>query len=447
VSQDAVEATEQLVEAEAAERKSWVIDIRPLRVVAYRRMWIGNGVSYFGFQFTSVAVPVQMFAITHSSAWVGLIGVAGLVPLLIFGLWGGAAADVVDRRKLLLASSTLAWLATVGLLAQALAGVGSGYLLLALTAVQSAGFAVSSPARQAIIPRIVPGNLVPSANTLAYTTTTAGGVLGPLAAGLIFGVWSTQAGVTVAYLVDAALFTISFWATWRLPAIPPVQHEEGIARPTAGLHGIVEGLKFLATQPVLLLSFAVDIIAMVFAMPRALFPEVAADRFHSSAAVGYLFSAIAIGSVLGGLTSGWIGRIRRQGVALVCAVVAWGVAIGFSGFAHQLWLMVLLLAVGGAADLVSAVYRQSILQVFAPDQLRGRLQGVFTVVVAGGPRLGDLRAGGTATFTGPTASWVGGGFVAAGLAVVLALAFPALLRYRPPSEGSTGPPDDPAPPG
>jgi MFS family permease len=174
---------------------------------------------------------------------------------------------------------------------------------------------------------------------------------------------------------------------------------------------------------------------------------VAADRFHSSAAVGYLFSAIAIGSVLGGLTSGWIGRIRRQGVALVCAVVAWGVAIGFSGFAHQLWLMVLLLAVGGAADLVSAVYRQSILQVFAPDQLRGRLQGVFTVVVAGGPRLGDLRAGGTATFTGPTASWVGGGFVAAGLAVVVALAFPALLRYRPPSVGSKAPPDDPAPPG
>lgn len=447
MSQDAVEATEQLVEAEEAERKSWVIDIRPLRVVAYRRMWIGNGVSYFGFQFTSVAVPVQMFAITHSSAWVGLIGAAGLIPLLIFGLWGGAAADVVDRRKLLLASSTLAWLATVGLLVQALAGFGSGYLLLALTAVQSAGFAVSSPARQAIIPRIVPGNLVPSANTLAYTTTTAGGVLGPLAAGLIFGVWSTHAGVTVAYLVDAALFTISFWATWRLPPIPPVRHQEGVARPTAGLHGIVEGLKFLATQPVLLLSFAVDIIAMVFALPRALFPEVAADRFHSSAAVGYLFSAIAIGSVLGGLTSGWISRIRRQGVALVCAVVAWGVAIGFSGFAHQLWLMVLLLAVGGAADLVSAVYRQSILQVFAPDQLRGRLQGVFTVVVAGGPRLGDLRAGGTATFTGPTASWVGGGFVAAGLAVVVALAFPALLRYRPPAEGSPEPPGDPAPPG
>nr|WP_296069570.1 MFS transporter [uncultured Actinoplanes sp.] len=431
MSQDAVEATEELVEER--ERKSWVIDLRPLKVVAYRRMWVGNGVSFFGFQFTSVAVPVQMFAVTHSSAWVGLLGIAGLIPLLIFGLWGGAAADVVDRRKLLLASSTLAWLATVGLFVQALLGMRSGYLLLGLTALQSAGFAVSSPARQAIIPRLVPARLVPAANTLAYTTTTAGGVLGPLAAGLIFGLASTATGVTVAYLVDAALFTISFWATWKLPPIPPIEPEPGEERPTAGLSGIVNGLRFLVTQPVLLLSFAVDIIAMVFAMPRALFPEVAADRFGGGSAVGWLFSAIAIGSVIGGLTSGWIGRVKRQGVALVIAVVGWGVAIGFSGLVHQLWLMVLLLAVGGAADLVSAVYRQSILQVFAPDRMRGRLQGVFTVVVAGGPRLGDLRAGATADVTGITGSWAGGGFAAAGLAMVLAAAFPALLRYRPPA--------------
>jgi MFS family permease len=413
-------------------RSSWVIDVRPLRVVAYRRMWLGNGVSFFGFQFTSVAVPVEMFRITGSSAWVGLLGVAGLVPLLIFGLWGGAAADVVDRRRLLLASSGLAWIATLGLLAQALLGVRSPILLLALTAVQSAAFAISSPARQAIIPRIVPAEMVPAANTLGYTTTTAGGVFGPLAAGLIFGLWGENAGITVAYAVDAALFTISYWATYRLPPIPPLELAADEERPTAGLRGIVDGLRFLVTQPVLLLSFAVDIVAMVLAMPRALFPEVAQERFGGGSAVGWLFSAIAIGSVLGGITSGWIGRVRRQGLALVIAVVGWGLAIGFSGFARHLWLMVLLLAVGGAADLVSAVYRQSILQTFAPDRMRGRLQGVFTVVVAGGPRLGDLRAGATADLTGPTASWAGGGFAAAGVAVVLALAFPALQRYRPP---------------
>ncbi len=433
--------TETVVEpVREQQRRSWMIDIRPLKLVAYRRMWVGNGLSFFGFQFTSVAVPVQMYAITHSSAWVGLLGIAGLVPLLIFGLWGGAAADVLDRRVLLLASSTLAWLSTAGLLLQALLGVNSGILLLVLTAVQSAGFAVSTPARQSIIPRIVPAALVPAANTLAYTTTTAGGVLGPLAAGLIFGIWSTGTGVTVAYLVDVALFAISFWATWKLPPIPPVEHKAGAPKPSAGVRGIVVGLKFLATQPVLLLSFAVDLIAMVFAMPRALFPEVAADRFGGGAAVGWLFSAIALGSVVGGLTSGWIGRVRRQGIALVAAVVAWGLAIGLSGFAHRLWLMVLLLAVGGAADLVSAVYRQSILQTFAPDALRGRLQGVFTVVVAGGPRLGDLRAGSTAQFAGTTGSWAGGGFAAAGLALVLAVAFPALIRYRPPGSAPTGDP-------
>lgn len=418
--------------SEEPAHKSWMIDTRPLRAPAYRRMWVGNALSFFGFQFTAVAVPVQMYAVTGSSAWVGLLGVAGLVPLLIFGLWGGAAADVVDRRKLLLASSLLAWVATVGLLVQALLGLRSGYLLLALTAVQSAGFAISSPARQAIIPRIVPAGLVPAANTLGFTASTAGGVLGPLTAGLIFGAATTSAGVTVAYLVDVALFGISFWATWKLPPIPPAEHDPAEERPTAGLRGIAVGLRFLVTQPVLMLSFAVDIVAMVFAMPRALFPEVAEDRFGGVAAVGYLFSAIAIGSVLGGLTSGWIGRVKRQGVALVIAVVGWGVAIGLSGLAHQLWLMMLLLAVAGAADLVSSVYRQSILQTFAPDRLRGRLQGVFIVVVAGGPRLGDLRAGATAEFTGPTASWAGGGFAAAGMAVVLAMVYPALLRYRPP---------------
>ena len=426
--------TQEPVEATERATRSWVIDTRPLRVLAYRRMWIGNGASFFGFQFTAVAVPVEMYDITRSSAWVGLLGIAGLVPLLIFGLWGGAAADVVDRRKLLLVASALTWVSTLGFLVQAVLRVHSPVVLLVLMAVQSAGFAMSSPARQAIIPRIVPLHLVPAANTLGYTTTTAGGVLGPLAAGVIFGAYSADSGVVLAYAVDALLFTVTFWATWRLPPIPPVEHAEGEEKPTAGLRGIATGLRFLATQPVLLLSFAVDIVAMVLAMPRALFPEIAEERFGGGSAVGWLFAAIALGSVVGGLTSGWISKVQRQGVALVIAVVAWGVAVGFAGFAHSLWLMVLLLAVGGAADLVSAVYRQSILQVFAPDRLRGRLQGVFTVVVAGGPRLGDLRSGATADIAGPTASWAGGGFAAAGVAIALALAFPALLRYRPPAD-------------
>jgi MFS family permease len=405
--------------------RRWAIDARPLRVPAYRRMWFGNAVSFFGFQLTGVAVPVEMYDLTRDSFWVGLIGVAGLVPLLVFGLWGGAVADAIDRRKVLIASSSLMWASTAGLLAQALLQVGSPVLLLALVAAQTTAFAISSPTRQAIIPRLVGTELVPAANTLGFTTSSGSSVAGPLAAGLIFAALGTDAGVPVAYAVDAVLFALSFWATLRLPSVPP----EGEHR-SMGLRSVADGLRYLATTPVLLLSFAIDIVAMVLAMPKALFPEVAAERFGGGAAVGWLFSAIALGSVLGGLTSGWLSRVRRQGRLLVAAVVAWGVAIAAAGLARQLWLAVALLAVAGAADLVSAVNRQSILQTYAPDRLRGRLQGVNITVVAGGPRLGDLRAGTMAGAWGVPVAWVGGGLAAAVLALALAMAFPVLLRYQ-----------------
>lgn len=415
----------------------WAIDVRPLRIPAYRRLWLGHAVSMYGFQFTAVAVPVQMYALTNDSLWVGLLGVAALAPLLLFALWGGAIADVVDRRRLLLASSSLMWASTLGLLLQSVLRVGSPPLLLALIVVQSTAFAVSAPTRQAIIPRLVPAHLVPAANTLGFTTSTAGGVLGPLTSGVVFAAYPTTVALPISYAIDALLFTVSLWATLRLPPIPPVAPAAGSDAATArarpallGLRGVADGLRYLAGTPVLLLSFAIDVIAMVLAMPRALFPEVAEERFGGGAAIGWLYSAIAIGSMLGGLTSGWIGRIRRQGLALVAAVVGWGLAIAAAGMARQLWLVVVLLAAAGAADLVSAVFRLTILQVYAPDELRGRIQGVNTLVVAGGPRLGDLRAGAMATAFGVGFAWVGGGLAAAALAVVLAVAFPALARYR-----------------
>jgi MFS family permease len=398
------------------------IHARPLRHLAYRRMFVGFGVSSFGFQLTAVAVPVQMFDLTRSSLWVGLLGIAGLVPLLVFGLWGGAVADAVDRRRLLLASSVLMWSATLGLLSQALLGVGSPELLLGLVAVQTMAFAISSPTRQAIVPRLVPPAELPAANALSTTVGNAAMVAGPLAAGVLLA----RFDVAAAYAVDALAFTGVLWATLRLPALPPA---DGNAR--AGWRDIRAGLAYILTAPLLLLSFAIDIAAMVLAMPRALFPEVAADRYGDGEAVGWLFAAIALGSMVAGLTSGWIGRVRRQGIALVLAVVGWGLAVAAAGLARQLWLAVLLLAVAGAADLVSAVYRQTILQTYAPDQFQGRMQGVFIAVVAGGPRLGDLRAGASAAAFGTTAAWVGGGIAAAVLAAALAVAFPVLLRYRP----------------
>jgi MFS family permease len=405
------------------------VDTRPLRYPDYRRLWLGQGVSFIGFQLTAVAVAVEVYAISGSSFWVGMLGIAGLVPLIVFGLWGGSVADAVDRRLLLFVSSVVIWLCTGMLLVQALLGLHSVPLLLALVAVQSAGFAIASPTRNAIVPRLIPTGLVPAANTLNFTLMNLSTVIGPLIAGAVIAAYSFAA----AYAIDALLFTVSLYAALRLPKLGPLGE---VTRP--GLRSVVEGLKFIATRPVLLMSFAVDIVAMVFAMPRALFPEVADVRFDSEAAVGWLFASIAIGAVVGGLFSGWIGRVRRQGLALVVAIVAWGLAVALAGLATSLVVMVALLAVAGVADLVSAVFRQTILQVYAPDEMRGRLQGVFIVVVTGGPRIGDLRAGASAAVFGATASWVGGGIACAIIVVIAALCVPAFLRYDSGVEQPTG---------
>ncbi len=397
------------------------IDVEPLRHADFRRLFLGQGVAFVGYQLTAVAVSVQVYALTGSSLWVGLLGIAALVPLIIFGLYGGAIADAVDRRMLYIWSSTFVWAATGLLLLQALVHVGSPVLVLALVAVQSVGFAVSSPVRQAIVPRLLPVRLVAAGNTLTFTMSNVGLVTGPLIAGVVIA----RFGFAAAYGVDAALFTVGFYAALRLPRLPPSGPVVG--RP--GLRSVIEGLAFIWQRPVLLMSFAVDICAMVLAMPRALFPQAAVQRFGGPGAVGWLYASIAIGAVLGGLGSGWIGRVRRQGVALVVAIVVWGVSVAAAGLAHSLVLVVALLAVGGGADLVSAVYRQTILQVYAPDEMRGRLQGVFTVVVAGGPRLGDLRAGAMAAGVGLTTSWVAGGVLCAVVVLVLAAAVPALVRY------------------
>ena len=404
-------------------RRGWLrnhaIDTRPLAIAPFRRQVLGQGTSFIGAMLTQVAVPVQVYALSGSSLQVGLVGLVGLVPLVAFGLWGGAVADAIDRRLLYLVSSVGSWVMTLGLLIQTTVGLDSVPVILLLVAIQSGFFAVASSARGAIVPRIVPPELVPAANTLTFTTSNVGQVVGPLIAGVLV---TRHNGFQYAYTVDAILFTLALYAALRLPSIPP---EPGSGAP--GLRSVFDGLAFIVVRPVLLMSFVVDIVAMVFAMPRALYPQAAAERWHGQ--VGPLYAAIAIGAVLAGLSSGWIGRVRRQGVALTLAIVGWGVCVTVSGLAHPLWLAVLMLAFAGAADLVSAVYRQTILQTYAPDQMRGRMQGVFVVVVAGGPRLGDLRAGATAAATGVTLSWVGGGLLCAVGVLIAAQLVRPFWRY------------------
>jgi MFS family permease len=396
------------------------VDTRPIRISDYRRLLVGQGTAFVGSMVTQVAVPVQVYAISHSSLLVGLVGFAGLLPIVVFGLYGGAIADAVDRGRLYLWSSVGTWLVTIALLIQSLIGLDSVPVILGLVAVQAAAFAVASSARGAIIPRIVPSDLVASANTLNFTVGNVGQVVGPLLAGVLI---SLQHGFAYAYGLDAVLFTAALYSAIRLPPIPP---DGSLGRP--GFRSVIDGLVFIGSRPVLLMSFLVDIVAMVLAMPRALYPEVADERFHGS--VGPLYAALAIGSVLAGISGGWIARVRRRGVALTAAVVAWGTAVAISGLAHQLWLVVVLLALAGAADLVSAVFRQTILQTYAPDEMRGRMQGVFIAVVAGGPRLGDVRAGAMAAATSATVSWVGGGVACVVVVLVAAIAVRPFWNYR-----------------
>ncbi len=403
--------------------RGMVPDTRPIAIPPYRRLLIGQGTAFIGTIVTQVAVPVQVYALTHSSFDVGLVGLFGLVPVVGFGLYGGAIADAVDRRLLYLYSSLITWVGTLLLLLQTVLNLRSLPVILVLVAVQGAGFATASSARGALIPRIVPTELVPAANTLSFTAGNAGSVLGPLVAGLLI---TLPHGYEWAYGADALLFTTALYSTLQLPPIPPLR---GAQRANAA--AVVEGLRFVVGNPILLMSFFVDIAAMVLAMPRALFPEAAAVRFDGG--LGPLYAAISIGSVIAGLSSGWIGRVRRQGVALTGAVLVWCVAIALSGVTHLLWLAVAMLAVAGGADLVSATFRQTILQTHAPDELRGRMQGVFTAVVAGGPRLGDLRAGAMASLTTLTVAWSASAVVCGFIVLGTALFVRSFWQYTTPA--------------
>ncbi|MHA6626780.1 MFS transporter [Pseudonocardia sichuanensis] len=402
-------------------------DTRPLRTPAYRRLWAAGIVTVIGAQLSVVAVPAQIYELTGSSAYVGLTGLFGLVPLVVFGLWGGAIADAVDRRTLLLFSGGGIALSSLALWVTAASGAGGVWLVLVLFAVQTAFLAINQPARNAVIPRLLPADQLPAANALNMTVFQVGAIAGPLLAGVLIPV----IGLPTLYLLDAIALLATLWATWRLPAVPPTG--TGVRR-RAGLREIVDGFRYAALHAVLLVSFLIDIVAMAFGMPRAVFPEISqtvyGDPPGGGFAMGLLFAAIPLGMVAAGLFTGLLHRVRRQGVAVTLAICTWGVGVALFGLTSSLWLAVLFLAIAGAGDVISSVYRMSILQSVATDEMRGRMQGVFGVVVAGGPRVADLWHGPAAEWWGPgVAASVGGVAVVVGAVVVVA-AFPIFWRYR-----------------
>lgn len=398
------------------------LDLAPLKESpGYRRLFVGDTVSTLGTQVTTVAVPLQVYDLTRSSASVGLVGLAGLLPLVVLGLYGGAVADAFERRRLLSVVTVAQLLLSVVLLVQAAVGFDQTWLLYLVVAAQSGLFAIASPTRQAMLPRLVRRELLPAANALRMAEFNTGLAVGPALAGVLAAAFGYQA----AYALDIATFVVALVALQGLPRMEP---EGGGTR--AGTASVIEGLRFLRTQQVLLSTFVLDLIAMVLAMPRALFPQLADEVFGGGdRTAGFLYSALAIGGLLGAVTSGWATRVHRHGIAIVWAIVAWGVAITVLGLTPYLWVGLLALVAAGAADGVSAIFRGAVLQAAAPDEMRGRVGGVFTVVVAGGPRLADGRAGGSAVIIGPQAAVVVGGLAVVVATLAVAARSPQLRAY------------------
>ena len=405
---------------------SLLIDLTPLRrAPAFRRLWWGLGISNLGAQLTQVAVGLQVYAITRSTFAVGVLGICVLVPLVALGLYGGALTDLYDRRKVALIASFGLWFVSIALAVQAWAGVHSVYLLYGLVALQSCGFAINNPARSAIVPRLIDAELLPAAQVLQNTNFNIAMTVGPLL-GAALSAWNFGA----AYGCDVIFFTAALWALWRLPDLPPVGDGSAAAdqprqRPRAlGLHSVLEGLRYLATRPNVRTSFLVDLIAMITAMPRVLYPAVGVLFLGGGATTtGILNAAFAVGAVLAGLMSGRLVQIRMQGRVIVLAIIAYGLSVALFGvvltatgntsptrtLVLPLIFAGIFLACAGGADSVSSVFRNTLLLSATPDEMRGRLQGVFIVVVAGGPRLGDLLLGSWADWWGENrAAMIGG---------------------------------------
>ncbi|MFI5624485.1 MFS transporter [Nocardioides sp. NPDC051685] len=412
-----------------------IADTRPLQEPHFRRLWTAGIITMIGAQLTVVAVPAQIYADTGSSAYVGLTGVFGLVPLIVFGLYGGALADHFDRRTILMVSTTGLIVTSALFWLQSALGNTNVWALLCLFSVQQAFFAVNQPTRNSLLPKILPAHLLPAANSLNMTVFQAGAIAGPLVAGVML----PFTGFTWLYAIDTVTLFATLYAVVLLPRIPV----EGAGSKVPGLRSVWDGFAYLRHQPVLLMSFVVDLIAMVFAMPRALFPQIAHESFggptEGGIAFALLFAAIPAGAVIGGIFSGWVSRIEAQGRVVIWCIGVWALGITLFGltvaFADHLTplmlgLGVLFMMVAGAADVASAAIRMSMLQSAADDNVRGRLQGVFTVVVAGGPRVADVLHGGAAAVVGTAIATTGGGLLNLLGIALCALLVPSFLAYR-----------------
>ncbi len=397
------------------------VDTRPFRHRDFRNLWIGQAISTVGGEIGIVAVPYQVYTLTHSTAMVGLLGLASLIPLLVVPLIGGAIADAHDRRSVLLRTETGMAVVTGGFLLNSLLAHPQIWALFVLQSVAVAIFSLGRPAMSSLTPRLVPDEEIAAAVALTSVYNSLSAVGGPAVGGILIAV----AGVPWTFGIDLTTYAASFVVIWLLPKLAPIEDAD---RPS--LRSILDGFRFLKGRQPLIGVFAVDTSAMVFGMPTALFPALALHRLGGDAStVGFLYSAPYAGALVGSLLSGWTSHVRRQGLAVTIAACGWGVAIAAFGFMTSLWPALVLLALAGGADFFSAVLRSTMLMRATPPHLLGRLQGIEFAQVASAPSLGDLEAGVLASFTSLRFSVVSGGVLCVVGCVATALALPGFLRY------------------
>ena len=413
--------------AAAGRVRGLAIDITPLRRSRdFRLLWGGELLSQIGSQFTLVALFVQVYRLTHSSVAVGLIGLVQLVPMLFVSIGFGPQIDRRDRRRLLLFAQFGLMSASALLLFGAYLGHPPLVLVYGAAALSAAFISISMPTRSAMTPRLVPPELLPQAAALNQIMWQTAGIIGPALGGIVV----SRFGLTWAYGVDVVSYVASLTAAYLIQSQRPIPAD--VDEDDVGLAAVRNGLRYLRGRRVLQSTFTIDIVAMVFGMPRVLFPVLSETQFHrGSEVVGLLFAAAAFGAFVGAASSGWIGRVRRPGLAIIVAVTVWGVSIvAFGLVGSNLGLALVFLAVAGGADVISAVFRNTIQQLTVPDGLRGRISSINIFVVAGGPRLGDLEGGLVASAFTPTISVVSGGLLCLVGVGVIAAAVPRFATWR-----------------
>ena len=406
-----------------AGRRGWrslAIDVTPLRRHReFRLLYAGQAVTFLGSMITYVAIPYQVYALTRSTFLVGLLGLVEFAAMLSMAFVGGALADSVDRRRMVQVTEGSLLLVSLLLAVNASVDHPSVTVLFVAAGIATMLDALQRPSLDALLPRLVPRNELTAAAALTSLRGPAGMIGGPALGGVLIA----TIGLASTYAVDVATFAFSLVMLNRMRAVPP---PPDAARPS--LRGVVEGIRFASSRSELMGTYLVDINAMFFGMPMALFPAVAAS-YGGAGVLGLLYTAPAVGSLIASLSSGWTGRVHRQGLAVLWAAGLWGAAILGFGLARSLWLALLMLAAAGAADMVSGLFRMTIWNTTIPDHLRGRLAGIELISYSSGPTLGNVEAGAVASLTSPRFSVGIGGVLCVAGTLVLAAALPAFRRY------------------